>query len=719
MKIFNVFKYFFNALKEGGFIYAIKLACNFILRNVFGIDNRQNDFFNDVLFINGCTLPHPTRYRVDHQVEQLRANNIFCSIVFYEDLTLEMLKYSRAFVFYRCPYTELIGDFIGQAKALNKPVLFDIDDLVIDKEYTDKIKYLKTLTIEQKANYDDGVERMKKTLMLCDAAITTTSTLANELKKYVDEVFVNRNTASLEMVEISNEVSSTIVHDESKIKLGYFSGSITHNDDFMLILPVLKRLMNEYKNLFLYIVGELDIPKELQEYKSRIIAHKFTNWRLLPKLIASVDINLSPLENTIFNEAKSENKWIEASLVKVPTVASNIGAFKEMIENTKTGYLCSTEEDWYNSLKLLIDSKEQRRMIAEKAYEKVIAHNTTIYSGFSLSKYIKSKMSPNIAFVLPSTNVSGGVNVIVRHCMILQKRGYDVFLINNANFSNDIITSEGRIPAISGKTHIVGKIDKGVATLWSTLDDLLQNNSFYSKYYLVQNFETDFYEFGHPFKIQANSTYNHYNVNYLTISQWCKNWLLDTFEKQCRFAPNGINLNDFKYRSRNFDGKIRILIEGNSDDYYKNVDESFKIVQNLDKEKFEIWYLSYQGKPKDWYKVDKFLHKVPYKEVGKIYGECHILLKSSRLESFSYPPLEMMATGGIAVVAPNGGNVEYLKDKENCLFYPVGDIQKAVANINEICNNQDFRETLIANGLETAKNRSWDLYENTIASLYD
>ena len=31
---------------------------------------------------------------------------------------------------------------------------------------------------------------------------------------------------------------------------------------------------------------------------------------------------IAPIEKILFNEAKSENKWVEASLVKVPTVAS-------------------------------------------------------------------------------------------------------------------------------------------------------------------------------------------------------------------------------------------------------------------------------------------------------------------------------------------------------------------------------------------------------------
>ena len=54
----------------------------------------------------------------------------------------------------------------------------------------------------------------------------------------------------------------------------------------------------------------------------------------------------------------------------------------------------------------------------------------TIYTGQSLTKYIKSKFVPNIAFVLPSTNISGGVLVALKHLRFLKKAGYDAFIIN-------------------------------------------------------------------------------------------------------------------------------------------------------------------------------------------------------------------------------------------------------------------------------------------------
>ena len=175
----------------------------------------------------------------------------------------------------------------------------------------------------------------------------------------------------------------------------------------------------------------------------------------------------------------------------------------------------------------------------------------------------------------------------------------------------------------------------------------------------------------------------------------------------------------FYPKERDYSGKIRVLVEGNSDDYYKNVDESFHITNQLPADRFEVWYMSYQGKPKDWYRVDRFLHKVPYSQVPDVYRQCHILIKSSILESFSYPPLEMMATGGCVVVAPNGGNVEYLENERNCLFYTPGDEDMAVRQIKRIISDELLRKKLISEGIRTGQERNWNRIKEEIVALYE
>ena len=681
-------------------------------------DNKK--IYKDILFINGCTLLHPQRYRVDHQIEQLEASGFSCKRVNYDKIDINDIKYYRGFVFFRCPITNEVKEFIETAKAENKTVFFDIDDLVIDQKYTDTIKYLKTMTKEELAVYNDGVNRTQQTLRMCDYAITTTERLAEELKNYVKEVYINRNVASEKMVEMSLKALNEVQKDESKVIMSYLSGSITHNDDFKMILPVVQRLMKENDNLYLKVVGLLDIPEELQEFKSRILTAPFVSWLELPKIIASIDINLAPLEVSIFNEAKSENKWVEAALCKVVTVASNFGAFKTCIKDGEDGLLCNNEEEWYEKLSKVIKDKQYRNKIANNAFNAVIKNKVTTYTGLGLCDFIQSKLKKNVAFVLPTTNISGGVNVAIKHCNILKKAGYDAFFINMDNNDDDIVNKDGIVRVLKLKNvSYEAQINTMVATLWSTLQFVKEYPNVLNRSYLVQNFETNFFENGNYLKIMANATYNSFiPVNYLTISKWCENWLKDDYHKDCKYVPNGINIKQFPFRERKFDGKIKILVEGNSADYYKNVDESFKIVEKLDKSKYEINFLSYQGKPKKWYYVDNFMHRVPFDEVGKVYSSCDILIKSSILESFSYPPLEMMATGGLVVVAPNEGNVEYLQDEYNCLFYEQGNVEQAVKQIERLSNDKELREKLIKNGLETAQKREWSEIEKDVVNLY-
>ena len=440
----RIVKKSFQTLKDEGVVSFTKKTANYIR---FRMVPKYNAF-GDILIINGCTLPHPQRYRVDHQVEQLRSAGLYADRVDYESLTLDSLKYYRGFIFFRCPITPTVEEFIKRAKEENKTVFFDIDDLVIDKKYTDTIEFVKNMNKQDKAVYDDGVERTNKTLKMCDYAITTTECLAKELGQYVKEVYINRNVASERMVELSQEaLKNAEEHDD--IVMGYLSGSITHNPDLELIKPAIISMLKKYKNVKLKLVGEITLPDDLKKFEDQIIIEPFMDWEQLPALIASLDINLAPLEKSIFNEAKSENKWMEAALVKTVTVASNVGAFQKMINDDVDGVLCENNvKSWEKTLEKVITDKEYREKIANNAYNRVIKNNVTVYSSHGLAKFVRSKLNRIIGFVLPTTNISGGVNVIMRHIAMLKRQGYDVTIINMDNNNEDLETRWGTVSVL-------------------------------------------------------------------------------------------------------------------------------------------------------------------------------------------------------------------------------------------------------------------------------
>ena len=111
----------------------------------------SNVAFKDILFINGCDtkVPHPARYRVMHQMEQLFSCGVVSEEIYYTDLQLDQVRNYRCFVFFRCPCTDMVKYFIESAKKLHKTVFFDIDDLVVDTKYTNEICYLSELSAKE------------------------------------------------------------------------------------------------------------------------------------------------------------------------------------------------------------------------------------------------------------------------------------------------------------------------------------------------------------------------------------------------------------------------------------------------------------------------------------------------------------------------------------------------------------------------------------------
>ena len=633
------------------------------------------------------------------------------------------MKLIRIIIFVHCPWTIKIEEAIQYAKDLNKKVFFDTDDLLIDKIYIDMIPYVQTLSPKERENFDEKAILLGKTLKLCDGAITITESLSKELKNYVSNVFINHNVASEEIWKLSQNalLNKSMKKKRESIIIGYISENI-HDNNLEMIKNALIKILEEFKNTNLLLIGDFTVPNFLNNYSNRVEKKVLNDYKELPNIFSNLDINLVPMEKNIYNKVKGENKWFEAALMKVPTIASNYGVFKKIIKQNITGLLSSDIKDWYRSLKYLIENENVRKNIGKNAYNVCQRKYNTIYTSLGITNFINSITNRHIGFYIPSLHSTGGFYVIMNHACILKDEGWDVELILPETSLNLFEYQGHKFNIINLKNSMITvEYDIIVATFFTTVSSILNYYKTKRRLYLVQNYETNFYPYGDYFRGIAERTYfTPFGIEYITISKWCEKWLWKKYRKKSLYAPNGIDFDNFTSRKRNLKKKkLRILIEGDSSSHYKNVDESFKIIEKLDKNNFEVWYLSYRGKPKDWYLVDKFFYEIPHDKVSQIYYKCDILLKSSWLESFSYPPLEMMATGGYCIVVPNEGNKEYLKDNENCLFYELGDIDGAIECINRLISDEELQQHLYENGLETARGRDWKNYKDQIISLYN
>ena len=113
----NLLKKSVDTLKKGGISSLNSKVKSYLKTKKIEKTIREDQVFRDVLFIDGCGsfVPHPSRYRVSHQREQLAYYNITSNEVFYEHLSIDMVRLYRTFIFFRCPYTKAVKEFIERS----------------------------------------------------------------------------------------------------------------------------------------------------------------------------------------------------------------------------------------------------------------------------------------------------------------------------------------------------------------------------------------------------------------------------------------------------------------------------------------------------------------------------------------------------------------------------------------------------------------------------
>jgi len=206
----------------------------------------------------------------------------------------------------------------------------------------------------------------------CQAVTASTDFLAGRVRAPDKPTWVHRNAFSLEMLELSEAVARSRPERTSTLTIGYASGTPTHNRDFEIVKPALQQVLQRYPHTELMLIGPLDPGNDWRALGSRVHSHHLVPWRQLPALLARFDINLAPLvTGNPFSQSKSEIKYVEAGLVRVPTVASPTDAFQYAIRDEENGFLASGEGEWVEVLSRLVEDGELRRRIAENAYTDV------------------------------------------------------------------------------------------------------------------------------------------------------------------------------------------------------------------------------------------------------------------------------------------------------------------------------------------------------------
>lgn len=319
---------------------------------------------NRVLFVIGIQGA-PARYRAHLPAEALRLRGIETRVINYRDpKLLKLALHSDAVVFYRVPATAQVLEIMEKIKAAERiiPVLGDVDDLIFVPEIVDSMDNLERLSAADRELWLRGVQRYRTTLEACDFFIGSTPAVTDMGRELlgVPATGYPNGVGSL-LARVSRQARE---HQRTPgpIRIGYFSGTDTHDADWTAIEDAVAQVMATYP-VELWLGGHVEYGPRLQPYADRITRLSFVPWYQLPELLREVDICLAPLTDTVFNEAKSAIKWLEAALVGTPTVAAGTVPFREAIVDGETGFLADAPEKWAEKItELVVDPQLRERM---------------------------------------------------------------------------------------------------------------------------------------------------------------------------------------------------------------------------------------------------------------------------------------------------------------------------------------------------------------------
>jgi len=253
---------------------------------------------------------------------------------------------------------------ISLARALNKPIVLDLDDLILalPEDHPDRVA----------GNFTPALLPLLQTIIEADLITVPSTHLREYLLAYNPNIEVIPNYLDDSIWQLRTPVIKEDTREP--IIIGYMGGH-SHSPDLLMVQPALMQLVEKYsQERIRFQFWGIEPPEELASYAK-------VDWFPPPSKQYSdfanyfqqqeVDILIAPLCDNLFNSCKSPVKFLEYSAIGAPGVYSKVAPYAEIIENEKEGLLASTTEEWVRMLSRLIESPELRRRIVVNAQQKI------------------------------------------------------------------------------------------------------------------------------------------------------------------------------------------------------------------------------------------------------------------------------------------------------------------------------------------------------------
>jgi glycosyltransferase involved in cell wall biosynthesis len=269
------------------------------------------------------------------------------------------------FVIHReCAERRFSSSVVKAARRLGKPIVFELDDLLINMPRSNPNRWY------CQAISPDLFEMVRE----ADFITVTTESLREELQQAEPaskgKIHVLPNCIDL---SIWGGETPARTRDQGPLVIGWF-GTATHDDDLAIVKPAIAYLLRKYRGRVVFKFWGY-LPPELADMEGVVLARgpqPDVRRHAQDVRMSQIDLAIAPLADHPFNQSKSNLKWLEYSICRIPGIYSRITPYSSSIAHGYTGWLVeNSTEAWVEALERLINDGSLREELATNAYQEV------------------------------------------------------------------------------------------------------------------------------------------------------------------------------------------------------------------------------------------------------------------------------------------------------------------------------------------------------------
>jgi glycosyltransferase involved in cell wall biosynthesis len=271
-------------------------------------------------------------------------------------LFITLRKYDFIFIHREAaPIGPPVWEWIA-AKIFRKRIIYDFDDAIWLTDKTDE-SWLMNL-----------IKWRSKVGSICRWSYRVScgnKFLASYASRFSSNVILNPTTIDTENLHNPESHKRSNKLDDT-VKIGWTGSNSTIKYLKLIEIP-LQKIEKIFPTVRIIVIADKMPQLNLKSLH-------FIPWNLDSEIkdLTTIDIGIMPLPDDEWAKGKCGFKALQYMALKIPAVASAVGANSEIIHNGNDGILCTTSSDWEETLSTLIRDASLRKRIGENGRKNVV-----------------------------------------------------------------------------------------------------------------------------------------------------------------------------------------------------------------------------------------------------------------------------------------------------------------------------------------------------------